>query len=133
MTDGVYRCPVHGDQVLNLPEHGPSAACRKRNVHGSICCRDSPLVYSSDVTLALIERIRQAEATNAELLEQANAASSVVAADWYEMKAAKARIGELEATVNALLESASPHPTEHPRMAAAWAAARAVLEKGAKL
>lgn len=40
------------------------------------------------------------------------------------------RIEELEAALAAVLGSASPHPVEHPAMAAAWEAARAVLAKG---
>lgn len=41
----------------------------------------------------------------------------------------EARCRELMAALEDVLASASPHPTEHPRMAVAWSNARAALAK----
>jgi hypothetical protein len=44
-----------------------------------------------------------------------------------------ARLRDLEAGMAAVLRSASPHPVEHPTMAAAWEAGHALLVKGVVL
>jgi hypothetical protein len=60
--------------------------------------------------------------------DQAAARAGAVA-KWNRQPAPPAGVPELIEALRGMVESASPHPTEHPTMFAAWNTARAVLAR----